>query len=53
MLYRKHNDGGIDCALEKEEREMVHTALVGFKERTTLTTEEHREMLEELIDGFS
>ena len=53
MVFQKHNDGGIECALEKEEREMVHTALVGFKERTTLTTEEYRDMLEELIAGFS
>lgn len=53
MLYHKHNNGSIECALEKEEREMVRAALVGFKERTTLTTEEDREILEELIAGFS
>lgn len=53
MLYHKHNDGGIECALEKEEREMIYTALVGFKERTTPMTEEDREILEELIAGFS
>lgn len=53
MLYQKHNNGSIECALEKEEREMIHTALVVFKERITLTTEEDREILEELIAGFS
>ncbi len=53
MLYQKHNDGSIECSLEKEECEMVHTALVGFRERTVLTTEEYRDMLEELIAGFA
>lgn len=53
MLCREHNDGGIECVLEKEERKTVHTALVGFKERTTLTAEEYHDILEELIAGFS